>query len=164
MNKLKSKSKNTVFIISIIVVFLLSLVLSLILYARKDYGNRRTFIFPSVDEGKYIVETRYLTRNPEKSDINYYIDELLLGSGTERTKLLFTAGTSNLSCFERNGVLYLNLSDTLLKMGDNVIEIEDGADLLAKNVFQNFKEINEIDIFIGSKFAYKKQKIKTSDK
>ena len=39
-----------IFIISIIIVFLLSLALSLILYAKKDYGTRRTFIFPSVDE------------------------------------------------------------------------------------------------------------------
>ena len=91
------------------------------------------------------------------------MDELLLGSGTERTKLLFTSGTTSLSCFERSGILYLNLSDTLLKMGDNVVEIEEGVNLLARNVFQNFSEINEIDIFIGNKFAYKKQKLKKSN-
>ena len=159
----KENLKKNIFIISIISVLFLSLVLSLIIYAQKNYGKRKTFIFPSVDEGKYIVETRYLAENPGKTAISYYVDELLLGSGTERTKLLFTSGTTSLSCFERSGVLYLNLSDTLLKMGDNVVEIEEGVNLLAKNIFQNFSEINEIDIFIGSKFAYKKEKIKKSD-
>ena len=159
----KQNLKKNILIISISCVILLSLVLSLIIYSQKNYGKRKTFIFPSVDEGKYIVETRYLAQNPAKSDINYYVDELLLGSETERTKLLFTDGTTSLSCFERSGILYLNLSDTLLKMGENVVEIEEGVNLLAKNVFQNFSEINEIDIFIGSKFAYKKEKIKKSD-
>ncbi|MBO4859137.1 MAG: GerMN domain-containing protein [Treponema sp.] len=159
----KQNLKRNIIIISTICVLLLSLVLSLILYFQKDYGKRKTFIFPSVDEGKYIIETRYLSENPEKTAISYYVDELLLGSGTERTKLLFTSGTTSLSCFERSGILYLNLSDTLLKMGDNVVEIEEGVNLLAKNVFQNFSEINEIDIFIGNKFAYKKQKLKKSN-
>ena len=161
MTKQNLKRNST--IISIICVLLLSLILSIIIYSRKDYGKRRTFIFPSVDEGKYIVETRYLSKNPAKTDINYYVDELLLGSGIERTKLLFTAGTTSLSCFEREGILYVNLSELLLQMGDNVVEIEEGANLLAKNVFQNFSEINEIDIFIGNKFAYKKQKLKKSN-
>ena len=106
----KQNLKKNILIISISCVILLSLVLSLIIYSQKNYGKRKTFIFPSVDEGKYIVETRYLAQNPAKSDINYYVDELLLGSETERTKLLFTDGTTSLSCFERSGILYLNLA------------------------------------------------------
>ena len=162
MNKINCKSslKKNIPVITIIFIIAVCFFVSIILYKVKDYGKRRTFIFPSVDAGNYIVETRYLEKNPVKSDISYYIDEMLLGSGIERTKLLFTAGTKNLSCFERSKVVYLNLSEDLLKMGDNVVDIEEGINLLAKNVFQNFSDINEIDIFIGNKFAYKKTKLK----
>lgn len=156
MNKLFIKKQIPFFLIMIFILFFLFI--SIFTYVKKDYGKRRTFIFPSVDDGKYIVETRYLSENPNKSDISYYVDEILLGSGTERTKLLFTYGTKSLSCFERAGILYLNLSDLLIDMGQNVVNIEEGIDLLSENIFRNFNEINEIDIFVGNKFAYKKVK------
>lgn len=155
----KSFIKKQIPLFSIIIFLFLILFISIFTYVKKDYGKRRIFIFPSVDDGTYIVETRYLSENPLKSDVSYYVDEILLGSGTERTKLLFTAGTENLSCFERSGILYLNLSDVLIDMGQNVMKIEEGIDLLSENIFRNFKEINEIDIFVGNKFAYKKMKI-----
>ncbi len=78
-------------------------------YAKKNYGKKYVFIFPCVDEGQYILETRYLKENPQKTDLNYYADELVLGSGLERTKYLFTPGTKVLSCFEREGIVYIDL-------------------------------------------------------
>ena len=84
-------------------------------------------------DGKYIIEYRALTQKPHQGEINLYIDEILLGSTVERTKYLFTPGTKVLSCFERNHVLYLNLSQDLLQMGEGVIEIREGIELLTKN-------------------------------
>ena len=102
------------------------LIAASLIYAVKGYGKRFVFIFPSVDEGKYVLETRYLKQNPNKDYINFFLDELVLGSGLERTKYLFTPGTKIISCFERNQMLYLNLSADIINMGHNVIQIKDG--------------------------------------
>ena len=85
-----------------------------------------------------------------------YIDEILLGSTVERTKMLFTPGTRLLSCFERNHVLYVNLSQDLLQMGDGVIEIREGTELLKKNIMKNFSEIDSVEIYIEGKSAFEK--------
>ena len=152
---MKTRLSKKSYIIIYVLLFLLaaSFILSATLYKIKGYGSRRTFIFPSVDN-KLIVETRYLSSNPAKSDINYYIDELLLGSGVERTKLIFTAGTKVLSCMEKGDTVYLNLSDDLLRMGDNVIEIKEGVELLKTNIIKNFRNVKKVEIFINGVYAY----------
>jgi hypothetical protein len=118
--------------------------------------HRRTFIFPSAEDGKYIIEYRNLTNHPHQGDINLYIDEILLGSTVERTKWLFTPGTRVISCFERDHVLYVNLSADLLQMGDGVIEIREGTELLKKNIMKNFSKIDSVEIFIEGKTAFEK--------
>lgn len=127
----------------VVSVFLITLIISLC-----TKGTRRTFIFPSVDEGEYIVESRYLPNNPLKDDITYYIDELLLGSQAERTKLIFAKNTTVLACFKKDGVLYINLSDELLNVGDNVLPIKDGIQLLKKNIKQNFGISKSVEIYV----------------
>lgn len=153
------KKNNKLLLTYIFIIFtVLIFILSFIVYKSKNYGVRRTFVFPSVDAGQYVVETRYLSKSLVSSDISFYTDEILLGSSLERTKLLFTAGTKKLSCFERNGILYLNLSADLLKMGDNVIEINSGVDLLKQNISMNFPNIKKIEIFVDGKYAYENEK------
>ncbi len=138
-----------------VLVFISSLfILSLALYAHKGYGKRFVFLFPSVDEGKYVLETRYLKNNPNKDRIAYFVDELVLGSGLERTKYLFTPGTKILSCFERNQMLYIDLSADIIYMGHNVIPIKDGIEVLKKNIFRNFPDIKEIHVFVNGNYAY----------
>ncbi len=128
------------------------------IYAVKGYGKRCVLIFPSVEEGKYVLETRYLKENPNKDYINFFLDELVLGSGLERTKYLFTPGTKILSCFERNQMLYLNLSADIIYMGHNVIQIKDGMELLKQNVYKNFPDIKEVQIFVDGNYAYEIEK------
>ena len=139
-------------VIAILVVFLFSL----FMYHKNAQGKRYVFIFPSVEENQYVLETRYLRENPVKDNLSYFADELLLGSGLERTKHLFTPGARVLSCFERNHVLYVNLSQDLLQMGDGVIEIREGTELLKKNIMKNFSEIDSVEIFIEGKSAFEK--------
>lgn len=141
---------HTILLIGIFAIFLFSLLSFLI----GQKSHRRIFIFPSADDGQYIIEYRNLAKNPHQGDINYFVDELLLGSTIERTKFIFTPETKVLSCFSRNNVLYLNLSSDLLAMGDGVVEIKDGINLLKENVKKNFSKIDEVEVFVNGKIAF----------
>ena len=111
------------------------------------------FIFPSVS-GELIIEYRNLDKKPVQGEVQYFIDEVLLGSQLERTKKLFTYGTKVLSCFQREEQLYLDLSADLLQMGDNVIDIKEGFDILRLNITKNFSDIQKINFFVDGKYAY----------
>lgn len=152
--KLRNLGKEIVLSGVLLALVLITFLVSLICYESNRSGLRRTFIFPSADEGKYVIEYRNLSKNAVQGDIQYFIDELLLGSSLERTKMLFKAGTAVESCFERKGVLYLNLSDKLLEMGNGVVDIKDGVKLLEDNVKRNFPRIDSIELFIGGKYAF----------
>ena len=153
INMLKNKSLP-IFIISLIVIGLF--VFSYMGYLVSKDSHRSVFIFPSAEDGKYIIEYRNLTNKPHQGNIQLYIEEILLGSTVERTKLLFTPGTRVISCFERKHVLYLNLSNDLLSMGDGVVDIREGTELLKKNIKENFSEIDSVEIFIDGKSAFEK--------
>ena len=154
--QIKSTIKNHIFYSAIILLITVVFVFSFISYFAARKGVRRTFIFPSADSGKYIIEYRSLSKNAHQGDVQFFIEEILLGSTVERTKMLFTPGTKLLSCFERSGVLYLNLSSDLLFMGDGVVEIKEGFDLLERNIERNFPKINKTEIFIEGKSAFEK--------
>ena len=153
INMLKNKSLP-IFIISLIVIGLF--VFSFMGYLVSKDSHRRVFIFPSAEDGKYIIEYRNLTNKPHQGNIQLYIEEILLGSTVERTKLLFTPGTRVISCFERKHVLYLNLSNDLLSMGDGVVDIREGTELLKKNIMRNFSEIDSVEIYIEGKSTFEK--------
>ncbi len=143
-------------IVLIFIFILLMMITSLVIYLSRKDSVRRTFIFPSVENGSYIIEHRNLAKNTYQGDVQFFIEEMLLGSTVERTKLLFRPGTKLLSCFERNGILYLNLSSDLLEMGDGVVEIREGITLLEQNIKKNFPKINKTEIFIDGKSAFEK--------
>ena len=153
INMLKQKNL-AVFIISLLAAGLF--VFSFFCYIITKNTCRRAFIFPSAENGKYIIEYRNLAEKPHQGNIQLYIEEILLGSTVERTKLLFTPGTRVISCFERKHVLYLNLSNDLLSMGDGVVDIREGTELLKKNIKENFSEIDSVEIFIEGKTAFEK--------
>ena len=137
-------------IIAIAVIFFISL----FMYHKNAQGKRYVFIFPSVEENQYVLETRYLSENPAKDNLVYFADELLLGSGLERTKHLFTPGARVLSCFERNKIVYIDLSADIINMGHNVISIKDGVELLKENIRKNFPHIQEVRVFVDGKYAF----------
>ena len=139
------------FILSFILIIIL--VVSLFFFFWKKNTVRRMFIFPSVS-GELIIEYRNLDKNPVQGEVQYFIDEILLGSQLERTKKLFTYGTKVLSCFQREEQLYLDLSADLLQMGDNVIDIKEGFDILRLNITKNFSDIKTINFFVDGKYAY----------
>ena len=137
----------------IVIVFLLSL----ILYLTMNNTKRREFLFPSAeDNGSLVIEYRNLSKDAVQGDVHYFVDELLLGSSVERTRMLFTPGTKVISCFERDKTLYLNLTDDLLQMGSGVITIKEGVELLEKNIQLNFPRIEEVELYVNGNFAFEK--------
>lgn len=151
----KNNSK-AITIITILFSILLvgSLAFSVTMFVTGKRGVRRSFIFSSAETGVVNVENRYVPSNPNKDEISYYVEELLLGPQNERSKMLFTSGTKALSCITKNDVLYINLSSDLLKIGVNVMDIKDGIDLLKTNVLRNFKQISKVEIFVDGNSAY----------
>ena len=142
--------KNIILVSILVIVFGLSFTA----YIFKAQGMRRSFIFPSAESGKEVIENRYLKKIENKSDVQVYIDEILLGSQLERTKKLFASDTKVLSCFQREKVLYLDLSADLINEGDDVISILEGVELLKKNIRMNFANISEIQVFVNGNYAF----------
>ena len=137
-----------------IAVMAVVLLFSVLMYLNKGYGKKYVLVFPSADEGKYVLETRYLKNNPVMEPIEYFASELLLGSGLERTKYLFTPGAVILSCFERNQMVYIDLSADIINMGHNVLDIKSGIELLKLNIQKNFPDIKEVHVFVDGKYAF----------
>lgn len=150
----KMISKEYIHKTILLLILIFSFLISLACYTFSGSGKRRSFIYPSADDGKYIIEYRNLARKPVQGDLQFYIDELILGSQTERTKDIFTPGTKVLSCFVRNGVLYLNLSADILNAGESVVDIREGVDLLENNIKKNFASVHKIELFIDGKRAF----------
>lgn len=146
-------TKKYIYRLILSIILIISLTFSLFLFFWKKNTVRRMFIFPSVS-GELIVEYRNLDKNPVQGDVQYFIDEILLGSQIERTRKIFTFGTKVLSCFQRDEQLYLDLSSDLLQMDDNVIELKQGFELLRLNIKKNFSDIKKINFFVDGKYAY----------
>ena len=146
-------TKKYIYRLILSIILIISLTVSLFLFFWKKNTVRRMFIFPSVS-GELIVEYRNLDKNPVQGDVQYFIDEILLGSQIERTRKIFTFGTTVLSCFQRDEQLYLDLSSDLLQMDDNVIELKQGFELLRLNIKKNFSDIKKINFFVDGKYAY----------
>ena len=145
------KKNLSTFIISIALLFIL--LFSLAIYFVKNNSKSYVFIFPSADNESYIVERRNLSKDSVQGEINYFIDELLLGSGVERTKLIFSLGTKVNSCFLRDDILYLDISEDLLNIDESSYPIENGINLLKENILKNFSNINKVELFIGKRFV-----------
>jgi len=148
-------SKENLYKIILAAILFIAFVFSIVSFLVKD-TKRRVFIFPSVTEGEYVMEYRNLSKKPAQGDVNLFIDEILLGSQIERTKKLFVPGTKVLSCFQRDKVLYLNLSGDLLQADETVIDIRSGIDLLDMNIKKNFPKIETVEVFVNGKIAFEK--------
>jgi len=143
----KLKGPRDFFCVALVFVFLLSL----IVFLAKTPKVRYTFRFQSVDSGRNNVEWRFLPIKRGSQKTALYVEELLLGPKTERSRPIFSPGTRATFCFERGRTLYVNLtSDLLLKTG-NASEIMDGIKLFKMNIKRTFPKYKEVEIYIDKK-------------
>ena len=155
---MKALLKKKLLIYILAFVFVAVFATSLSLFFVKQKSKSYVFIFPSAENGSYIVERRNLSNDPAQGVIQLYVDELLLGSTVERTKLIFSSNTRVNSCFLRGNTLYLDLSDDLLSIEKSSFPINEGIELLRENILKNFSNINKIELFIGGKFVASMEK------
>ena len=125
-----------------------------LLFIISGESKRMEFLFPSTDSNALVVEYRDLSEKAVQGNVRFFVDELLLGSGVERTKMLFMPGTKVLSCFQRESTLYLNLSTDLLFESSNVIPLKEGISLLEKNIKLNFPDIKIVELFVDGNKAF----------
>ncbi|GMO49610.1 MAG: hypothetical protein Pg6C_12390 [Treponemataceae bacterium] len=123
---------------------------------------RGIFYFPGPG-GRIYTEIRWL---PQSGDAEFsilmqrepaperYVAELLLGPENARCKPLFNPNARALSCFESDGILYVDLSTHALYPEGAACAVKEGAELLEKNVLRNFKHIRRVSLFIGGKKAF----------
>lgn len=155
---MKALLKKKLLIYILAFVFVVVFATSLSLFFIKQNSKSYVFIFPSADDGTYVVERRNLSNDPAQGVIQLFVDELLLGSTVERTKLIFSSNTRVNSCFLRGNTLYLDLSDDLLSIEKSSFPINEGIELLKENILKNFSNINKIELFIGGKFVASMEK------
>ncbi len=134
---------------------ILALILSLSLFMVKKGGKRYTFVFPSVEKGEFIVETRRLEKS-FKSPVEYYIDELMLGPQTERCRFIFPKETEVNSVMVKNKVLYINFSKKIVnpETEGKMLPVRQAIELFKNNVLRNFPSINTVEVFVEGNPAY----------
>lgn len=129
---------------------LVLLVVSIVFFAINNPGQRRVFYFNDLDTGSISVEIRYLPKKTPQGEINYFIDELLLGPLDNRMQPLFSRGTCVKDCFVSKDTLYLNISELAVLELNGSIKVKDACMLLKKNIKRNFPKIKNIELYIGN--------------
>ncbi len=106
---------------------------------------------------KLKTETRKLPKNPVQGSVKMYVEELLLGPESARLQPLFSLDSVVEFCFERNesgkNVLYLGISENSVYNLATDVDIQGRIGILKNNIKKNFKNIEEIVLFIGDNFV-----------
>lgn len=132
-----------------IVLFIFLLIFALA-YAYKHHGLKKMkFSYPVIGKEKIVKEIRYLPSKPSQGLLKLYIEELVLGPGLQRTRPLFSLGTTVEFCFLRDQTLYLGLSKHALFEESDSAGLYEGIDFLEKNIKQNFRKVKNLRLFIG---------------
>ena len=125
------------------------------LFVRKD-KVRTVMYFPSFGTDDVCAEVRYLPEYPGVDPLVQYVDELVLGSMTNRFKNLFAVGTKVEFCTVENGVCYVGLSREALHPTKEAADIKTGIELLKVNIVKKFTEISTVLVYIDGKSVCEK--------
>ncbi len=121
--------------------------------------NRYVLTFEHMNKTGLYAETRYLPKVKKNEKLEFFIKDMILGPVGDRYKTLFPRGTKVLSCFVRDKVLYVSLSEEAFYIHDNVdgnasSQNKEGAEIFRKNVFRNFRNIDIINLYIDGRKIY----------
>jgi hypothetical protein len=142
------KQKRRLFFLCLLGVFALSefLILGLV---------RRTFVFYSIDKGMPVVEDRMLLRADSKeADIRRYAEEVLLGPVSLDSAPLFPKETRLRSLLYRDGVVYVDLSESAALPPVEGGEAFNGFYTLNTGIRRNFSYVRDVRFFIAGNEAF----------
>ena len=155
----KKMSKNSKKLIILASILFLIFLTSLIFYLVELKSNKMIFIFQSLDDDKTHFEIRYLPQVEKEQRIKQYIDDLLLGPITDRYRPLFADGTKINSCYVRDKILYIDLSEeAVLKKGISS-DTKTAVELLKLNITKNFNGINDVILFMMGQEVYTQEAV-----
>ncbi|MDE7291734.1 MAG: GerMN domain-containing protein [Treponemataceae bacterium] len=136
---------------ALLAALLAAFVFSAVTYFSNTPGKRYVFRFESVDKGRTAIESRFLPAKDGDEKIALYVDDLLLGAKTERSRPIFSPGTKARLCFLRGKTLYVDLTSDLLYQDGNAGDIMESIALFKRNIFKNFSSVKEIELTIEGK-------------
>ena len=111
---------------------------------------RRTFVFYADIGGQLFVEDRMLRRTRSREiDIQRYVEEFLLGPASPGLLPLFPRETKLNSFMYRDGVVYLDLSESAAMPISGARDVFSNLLTLNEGIRRNFDHVNDVRIFIG---------------
>ena len=149
-NIISLKRSSWIFVFTIII----SLLISVFFFFLNFPGIRKSFIYKASDSDVLRIEHKYIPLGRESERIVTYVNELLLGPVSEHCIPVFEKGTKLLSCFKRNGILYVDISEDALKGNAVSTDFRQQIALFKKNVQRNFPTLKEIELFIEGKSLF----------
>lgn len=152
MTMLNSK-KNIIIVISALI--LAAFLISLTVFLVKKGGTRRTYVFPSVENDSFIIESRRHVKS-YMNPVEYYVNELMLGPQTERCRSIFPKETKILSIFVNNKTLYVDFSGDIVnpETESHRLPLKQAIELFKENVQRNFRGITSVQVFVEGNPAY----------
>jgi hypothetical protein len=116
---------------------------------------RRTFVFYSIGNSHPVVEDRMIAKTGSReNDIMRYVEEALLGPVALDSAPLFPRGTRLSSLLYRDGVVYVDLSESAalpVPAGPGVFA---ALSVLRGGVKRNFSYVKDVRLFIAGREAY----------
>jgi hypothetical protein len=111
---------------------------------------RRTFVFYSIDNGTPVVEDRMLSRAASReADIRRYVEEVLLGPVSLDSASLFPRETRLRSLLYRDGIVYVDLSESAALPPVEGGETFNGLYTLNTGIRRNFSYVKDVRLFIA---------------
>jgi hypothetical protein len=116
---------------------------------RLSRRERRTFVFYTLYEGSAEVEDRMFLREPsEESDIRRFVEETLLGPASPDLAPLFPRETRLRSLLYRDGVVYVDLSESAALVSLNNGNVFQSLGTLDTGIRRNFPSVHDVKLFI----------------
>ncbi|MGP1458506.1 MAG: GerMN domain-containing protein [Treponema sp.] len=138
----------------LIAVLCASFAVSLLFWMKSGGGARYVFVFPRTHGSERIIESRRLPLTPYQGKYEKYVAELLLGPLSEQTSPVFSGEPKLLSCFERSGVLYVNISSDFIAENALTADFKRDINLFKKNIKLNFPYLKRVELFIDGKTPF----------
>ena len=148
------KNRAGLFPFLLIAVLCAAFAFSLFMWIKNGRGVRCVFVFRQTHGSERIIESRRLPLNAHQGKYEKYTDELLLGPLTEQCAPIFSGETKLLSCFERSGVLYVNISSGFIAENALTADFKRDINLFKENIKLNFPHLKRVELFIDGKTPF----------